>query len=346
MASTNEHYIPRFLLRGFASSKKGTETYTFLFRRGLEPLETNIRNVGAEFEFYTGDRSADKALQSLESQLAKCIARLRDATRETQVTDSIIPELVVHVMLRNKCLREAMLRLVKKTTAVIKDRIQNPETLPKYLRAAISQRPVEFVAAFQEGARRAKINPEWSLKMFDYALRNPSVLSALSSSEEVDKYFENIGRFLSANFPELLKASHIEGLINTTLPKQWVEAIEDWNWCLMIRDRGTFILGDVGPMFKVLGSALYKTIPSGLHEYEFGYLPISDTHLLVGFAEDLCDVDAEEINIASAAGSSEFFVSSRNTHRKSKYREVLGSNIDLIPDQEVGPILDGFFSPS
>jgi hypothetical protein len=99
-------------------------------------------------------------------------------------------------------------------------------------------------------------------------------------------------------------------------------------------------------MFKVLGSALYKTIPSGLHEYEFGYLPISDTHLLVGFAEDLCDVDAEEINIASAAGSSEFFVSSRNTHRKSKYREVLGSNIDLIPDQEVGPILDGFFSPS
>jgi hypothetical protein len=65
MSSTNEHYIPRFLLRGFASSRKHSESYTFLFRHGLEPVETNITKVGGEFDFYTGmaNRSADAVLK-------------------------------------------------------------------------------------------------------------------------------------------------------------------------------------------------------------------------------------------------------------------------------------------
>ena len=273
MPSTNEHYIPKFLLKGFASSTRRNQVYTWLFRHCLEPIETNTRNIGSEFDFYAGiaNRNADTAIKPLERELAKYVGKLRRVTKEIRLTDTIVPELVVHVMLRNNCLRQAMIRLVQKTTEIMKARMQNQETLPRYALKAFSQRPAEFIAAFQEGARMAGLDQQWSLSMLDGLFRNPPIYRLQAEiSSEMEEYFKDLNVFLSKNFAEFAKTSHVEGLLTATLPTQWVEAIEDWNWFLVIRDKGTFILGDVGPLFKVNGSTQYRSLPSSLHEFNSG----------------------------------------------------------------------------
>ena len=204
MPSTNEHYIPKFLLKGFASSTRRNQVYTWLFRHCLEPIETNTRNIGSEFDFYAGiaNRNADTAIKPLERELAKYVGKLRRVTKEIRLTDTIVPELVVHVMLRNNCLRQAMIRLVQKTTEIMKARMQNQETLPRYALKAFSQRPAEFIAAFQEGTRMAGLDQQWSLSMLDGLFRNPSNLSALATSSEMEEYFKDLNVFLSKNFAE------------------------------------------------------------------------------------------------------------------------------------------------
>jgi hypothetical protein len=347
MSSTNQHYTPKFLLRGFASSRNRDEVYTWLFRRGAGPINTNITNVGAEFDFYRGpsNRNADSVIRPLEKQFAKCVARLRHATKEIQVSDTIVPDLVVHVMLRNKHLRQAMCDLVLKFTEAMRTRMNSGEVLTRCLITAISQKPHEFLAHFKEGALRANIDPQWALNMLDNVIRNPELLSAQSTSGELERYFNDLTKFLSGSFPDFVRSSHVEGLLSDTLPRQWVEAIEDWSWFLVIREKGTFIFGDVGPLFKVKGSRQYKSLPSRLYDFDFGYLPISDTHLLVGFVERADRLDAEELNIATSTCSSQFFISSMNTDREMRYLPTLGSKVDLISDEEFAPIIDRVLFP-
>jgi hypothetical protein len=51
MSGERQHFLPRFLLRGFDSRTDGREMYTWVFRREREPFEPNIINVGVSKEF-------------------------------------------------------------------------------------------------------------------------------------------------------------------------------------------------------------------------------------------------------------------------------------------------------
>ena len=44
--AVNSHFIPQFLLKGFASREEGDETYVYVFREGARSFETNTKNVG------------------------------------------------------------------------------------------------------------------------------------------------------------------------------------------------------------------------------------------------------------------------------------------------------------
>jgi hypothetical protein len=53
MAGDNQHFIPQFLQRGFASQKIGKTAYTWKFSIGELSEELKIKEVGADLHFYT-----------------------------------------------------------------------------------------------------------------------------------------------------------------------------------------------------------------------------------------------------------------------------------------------------
>jgi Protein of unknown function (DUF4238) len=53
MAGERQHFLPRFLLKGFASRQSRQQFYTWVFQKGKEAFETNILNVGLAKNFYT-----------------------------------------------------------------------------------------------------------------------------------------------------------------------------------------------------------------------------------------------------------------------------------------------------
>jgi Protein of unknown function (DUF4238) len=61
MAGRRQHTIPRFLLKGFASKTAGKEVFLWLYRQDTDAIETNIKNVSAEKDFYgkAGELSVD-----------------------------------------------------------------------------------------------------------------------------------------------------------------------------------------------------------------------------------------------------------------------------------------------
>ena len=53
MAGVRQNILPRFLLKGFASRLEAQEVFTWVFRKGRNIFEANIKNVAVEKHFYT-----------------------------------------------------------------------------------------------------------------------------------------------------------------------------------------------------------------------------------------------------------------------------------------------------
>jgi hypothetical protein len=58
-----QHFVPRFLLDGFASRRHRKESYGYLFRRGAPCHEVNIRDVGKSRYFHGDPSRAEPNLQ-------------------------------------------------------------------------------------------------------------------------------------------------------------------------------------------------------------------------------------------------------------------------------------------
>jgi hypothetical protein len=133
MQRTNEHYLPRFLMRGFASHIRGKKVKTWWFREGIDPKEINIRNIAAEKDFHASGSgcSADESVKPLEDQFAWYLDSLRQQKSECRLDDAVVPELVGNLTVRTKAFREGMTRSVAIVMREVIARLGDTEQLNK-----------------------------------------------------------------------------------------------------------------------------------------------------------------------------------------------------------------------
>lgn len=71
-----EHYLPQFLLRGFAARVAADQYHAYQFRLGAGPHLTNVRNVAGEHGFYgqVGATEVEQILQDRENFYAPLLS--------------------------------------------------------------------------------------------------------------------------------------------------------------------------------------------------------------------------------------------------------------------------------
>ena len=65
MSGKRQHLIPQFLQEGFASHTSGEKTFTWIYRKGVPPFNSNIINVGVEGWFYTEGQDTEDVSEVL-----------------------------------------------------------------------------------------------------------------------------------------------------------------------------------------------------------------------------------------------------------------------------------------
>ena len=103
------HYLPQFLLGGFASRISRNQKYAFVFRKENEPAEPNIKDI-AKQRYFHGDPDENdlEHLTSLrESEHAKLISKLR-SDDISSADKPHIDERVIHLGLRTRNLRDGL----------------------------------------------------------------------------------------------------------------------------------------------------------------------------------------------------------------------------------------------
>ena len=340
MQRTNEHYLPRFLMRGFASHIRGEEVKTWWFREGIDPKETNIRNIAAEKDFHSSDSgcSADDSIKPLEDQFGWYLDSLRQQKTECRLDDAVVPELVGNLTVRTKAFREGLTRSTAIAMREVIARLRDTEQLNKIVSVRLGD-PSGRLLKPLASKLADKFSPEYADTFIEQLpdmiafMRSPlgSLLSKIQL-EKVEKAFES-------DFPRAAKESHVHALSQAPVPETVIAALAHLHWHLVIHNPGSFILGDVGPVFKIENSIRSKSAPVGVYDYDAAFLPISDSHLIAGLEDERSPVvGVEQVNRFSSSCSQTFFISAFNTVREQNYALQLGSSADLL-DKDTMPSL-------
>lgn len=112
MAGERQHFLPRFLQRGFASQVQGDKIFTWVYRKDKPVSELNTSYVGVGRKFYTidGDSEVDDMITDAENNtFAHLVKQLRESDVGPIETGSI-PELLAHLEASSRLLRQVFVR--------------------------------------------------------------------------------------------------------------------------------------------------------------------------------------------------------------------------------------------
>lgn len=163
MAGRQQHTIPKFLLKGFASKVVGDQTYTWLYRRGGEPQETNISRVSTNRDFYgkPGSTTVDQQITEAEgdkySPLVDDLRKQKPGTAAPAAAE--VADLVMHLSMRTRFLRKSMTDCINAGIDILAEGFTNKEKFAEVLRSSPLARRlvIEELAKYNIEEPHAKI---------------------------------------------------------------------------------------------------------------------------------------------------------------------------------------------
>lgn len=345
MPGLRQHYLPQFLLRGFSCETKGKEVYTWAFSKNKLPFQVNIKKIGIEKGFYGDpDKSdLDEKITLAENRLSNYINELRKTEQDKELDSSDTSELIHHIFVRVKNIRSAIINANDFIFRIIIENSPNSDSLQKGILNYFKKNPKVILDKIErELGRTTKYNRN--------LIMNQLVPAYLKENKELIlfifiKFIKTAKETISNTTPN----AHLETLSKIVIPEERLEAIKhltkSFNWNLFVREPGSFILGDVGPIARIENTNSYCSLLVGIKKFDIVLLPISNNHLIIGTKYNHKEeVDIDLINNSVSLCSIEYFISSFNSSREEKYHSSLAKKSTVLPESVLKEIADNFLA--
>jgi len=325
MSARRQHTLPQFLLAGFVSRGR---RFTWLFRKGRDPVETNVTNVAVGRDFYgkVQDTGIETLLSRRESDYA---AFLKDAINRGGVPSdarAVAAGFVTNLMLRSSHLRAAFSDAHDSLITLL----DSDEIAESFLRLFFKVAPRHTRKIL--GLRASDPIPEdvrWiveRLSKADIKLVVKHFLEGLRSIPREEIVFDAQTRTLLHN------------------PEPRVRLYADLHWTLHEERSATFILGDVGPVATFDGGEHFLLPIKDNRVPDMICIPVSREYLLVGAkATGQAPPGTEQINQSIAELSAMFFVAALNTSAERSYHGAIGKRFHLLEFSEMAELAEQAF---
>ncbi len=334
MAGKRQHFIPQFIQEGFASHRKGKESYTWVYHRENPAFNSNIKNIGVEGRFYTEgeDTEVDELITSAETDLSELITALKSGDAAC-LSDPRIPQLLAHLEVRTRHLRENFLRAGDYLVTRLLDFMSEEEAFAAYLEKTIEHDPMILRDAFEKELASQKLPKEYLEPAMEMAM--PLVPFLLKRNK---REFGRIAAGMRAVLPDVLrkaaKLGHIGGLKKSIAPDSRVNRYQELIYRIeAITDR-SLVLGDSIILLHVAGPKQYKTFLDKSDTLKAILLPLESGKVLIG-ARPGYDEIPPGLCEAIARCSLEYFISAETSPAVSSLAEIIGSDAGLISQEEM-----------
>lgn len=322
----NSHFIPQFLLRGFAFRRRGNRSYVHVFRKGCAPFSTNTANIGAQGNFY-GDESIESILSEAETQFSDLVLRLREGSCDFK-SKPLIDRFVAHSLVRTQTFRDSVqdigVSLLKEgfheflnpeygpqlLEEIVNDSMKQPEVIGLLGRVSPEERP------YLEVLIREKIlHPDMHESLRQMIL---PVLSEIDMTPSVQSAQKKV----------------LEG--ERSLDNR-IRDLKNIKWDIQMYQPHSLVLGDIGPLVKGDDFPGWGRIFHGKPQEV--WFPLSHSCLLRGQVHGTIEhIDSEEVNLVSVENSINFFVASQLTRREEEYQKRLGSRAAQLTKENLSEL--------
>lgn len=338
MSGKRQHFIPQFLQNGFASHVNGDEVFTWVYRKGSKPFNTNIINVGVEGYFYSqeGDNQVDDDITGAERRFSVLIDTLRNEADKAVVDSETLAELIAHLETRTRHLRQSFATTGNVVLEELLRFIDNQEAFGASIKRRIQKDPSFLREAMAKELKKKNL-PETLLEslldnsqpLLDQML--PSILANLHS----------ITNQFRANLPKMLKDAsklgHITALKQTLTPQAKTEQYNRLKYRVLKSTTTLLPLGDSTTVFQVEGERKFKAFCEKGDVLQAVYLPLSPNLILIGsLSEQVPDISSLPMAIAKC--SLEYFIGSSSSEYNHLHSHV-GECAYLLSEEQIDMLI-------
>lgn len=309
MAGKRQHYIPRFLQRGFLAERTDDAERTWLHRRGSRARLVGIRDVGVGEFFYSklsviGNETLDDLITSIEGDIHVDLQRIQQASRGNVVDPKVSARITAHLTLRTAHVRS----IFQQGTAQVLDQVSAVVADSDQLRELMELDSVSMGCALAAIEEELNSSPLGQLLPRTLARRAMAFYIRESFNEIHTSQMPMISEFVAKlvkALPTVVRDGHNKALL-TAKTTQWEANLAQLSW------RTYSVVGAILPDCIALAqSGADSLIPLTLREHQIPdtiILPIAHDLLLVGSRGEPIELEIGEINAASAACSDSFFI--------------------------------------
>lgn len=345
MAGKRQHYIPRFLLKGFCSKTEGTKSFVWYFRKGSKPSEISIRDVAVSKQFYgdTGPESIDEKLTEMEQKFGPTIERLRK-DKKIDISDlPIVVAFFINMVIRTQFIRKSFTDATGGLMEMTARNLSDPRKMAVVLNQAITQNKSRFHDQLRR-SMHSKLGAKMPVveeHIIRWVEENSEQLTSLLA-RPISKEFGKVLTAFIEKIDEHGTVSHkvaLDRFLDTREFSKRHQQYRNLHWKLKSYDPNQFILGDICVLTMNTKSQFFSPPILSKKDNEILLLPISHNTLLIGSdSKDPLLPTPAALNTHSVELSIDFFVSPTNTERERKLSKRVGEKANSWWEPEIEKI--------
>ena len=338
MAGKRQHFIPRFLQRGFSIEKDG-RFFSCLCKREFVKENIVIENIGLENKFYTlnGDSSVDDKITENETYIYSKIAHDLISGTFNMADKESISNFICHMETRTKSCRSNFINATSYLIDQIKVRLISKDALSRFFNRNIISNPEKIDSLLNEQLNKLNIPHVIRSPIKEIFYNNIHAWLSSITHELEQKLIPLFEHMVMSDIPDAAKKGHLKAL-ELNINKK-IEEYAKLNY-KVIKVEDLLILGDCLVVFEIDGERGFKP------NYEKGdvlkalYMPINSHTILYGSRSLNDNPKIENINRIIAECSTDFFICEKLIPDIKNIKQVIGSNSYLLTDEAIDAILD------
>lgn len=313
MAGKRQHYIPRFLQRGFLASDREERDgeCTWWHFRGNPPRKLPISHVGVREYFYSraatnGERTLDDVITDQESRVQSDLQYARISLAGDRLDAERIGALVTHLVIRTAYIRSALGDAGEKITQAMLNSVGSPAGLRKLLDVD-APAPTAQVRAITSGvverleAEGHDVIPALLERTLAYYVRE----NFEDFIPEFDWTFGGVQAEIARQLPVIIARSHQATLAEGNFGA-WDSALSKLAWTKVSLQ--SVVLPDCIAVARSSKMDWAPLLLVGTQDLDACILPLDDSSVLIGAASEGVSVSAGELSDICAACSDDFFI--------------------------------------
>ncbi len=340
------HYVPRCLLKRFASKSENGKYFIWQLSKDSSPIEISTKDVAVSKRFYGTGNNIEDEFQIIETSFEKVLNRINNEPIE-QNQYSAIRNFVYYQSIRTKAFRDTFKDLWENTLDMLSE-LFHPEMIKKnteqYIDLAILEIDEKITNANYLTNEQKKVllasQQMRSLKtIFSKIMKNPKMVNQLSCNvlKTINTLDEKSSNMTKESYNNALSRTfQSTKMVNSNFNPTYWEVVEISDVIL--------ILGDFC-VLTLSGNNEYGSLLKFGKEWNKILLPISPNKLLIGHkTRSAIDISVDEFNTKTSEYSLSYFYSSQNNSHISSLVKNIGKKNLLVHNDFIQNIFSEYLN--